>query len=270
MNGPNFLVYIPGQLKRDEALVRALSEALKLSLYDAKVMLGAQGPRRVGAFVKQEEAEALALALRQAGVAAFVIDKQRFSRLPKIFRALRAVEDPAGMVFTIETAPAPGEVVARTFELPQPKGLVRALVLGFYTQTTTHRDGSRSKFSAGSQSKTQVQEPFIHLYSEDPHTILEIRGPRFEYAWLKTLGTLSGNARMQKLAEHLAGFYQSILDTTLFRTPEEVNAITAALNVDAARGQAGAGVATASASSDDAPMAMAASRIIVYARVFGL
>ncbi len=270
MIGPNYFVYIPGQLKRDDALIRAFSSALKLSLYDAKVMLGAQGPRKVGACAKQEEAEMEALALRQAGIAAFVIDKERFSRLPKLFRALKAVEDPSGLVFTIETAPAPGEVMARTIELPQPRGLVRAVVLGVYTQVTTHRDGSRSKYTSGTQGKTQVQEPFIHLYSEDPHTILEVRGPRFEYAWLQTVGTVSGNARMQKLAEHLAAAYKAILDDTLFRTPEEVNAITAALNVDVAHGQAGSGVATSSASSDDAPVAMAASRIIVYARVFGL
>lgn len=270
MIGPGYFVFIPGGIKRDEAKIRALANALQLSLYDAKIMLGAPGPRKVAAFAKQEEAEMQALALRQAGIAAFVIDKARFSRLPKVFKALKAAEDVSGLVFTIETAPAPGEVTVRTFELPQPKGLVRAVVLGYYTQTTTHRDGGRSKMAVTTTSRSQVQEPFIHVYSEDPHTILEIAGTRFEYAWLQTLGTLSGAARMQKLAEHLASYYGAVLDQTLFRTPEEVNAITAALNVDAATGRGGQGLATASSSTDDSPLAMAASRIIVYSLVYGL
>lgn len=270
MIGPGYFVFIPGGIKRDEPKIRALADALKLSLYDAKIMLGAPGPRKVAAFAKQEDAEMQALALRQAGIAAFVIDKGRFSRLPKVFKALKAVEDPSGLIFTIETAPAPGEVTARTFELPQPKGLVRALVLGYYTQTTTHREGGRSKLDVAGVRRSQVQEPFIHLYSEDPHTILEITGARFEYAWLQTLGTLSGGARMQKLAEHLASYYGAVLDQTIFRTPEEVTAITAALNVEAATGRAGQGLATASSSTDDSPLAMAASRIIVYSLVYGL
>ena len=46
--------------------------------------------------------------------------------------------------------------------------------------------------------------------------------------------------------------------------------ITNPLNVDAVTGRAGAGLATGASSMDDAPQAMAASRIIVYASVFGV
>ncbi|MBI3857966.1 MAG: hypothetical protein HY293_19985, partial [Planctomycetes bacterium] len=105
---PNFFVYLPGGIRRDDAMVKAMAQATGLGLYEAKIMLGAPGPRKVGAFVKEEEAQAQALALRQAGLNAFVIDKIRFSRAPKIFKALKAVENEAGLVFSIETAPAPG------------------------------------------------------------------------------------------------------------------------------------------------------------------
>jgi hypothetical protein len=73
-----------------------------------------------------------------------------------------------------------------------------------------------------------------------------------------------------KMAELFAEFYKCKLDVTLFRTPEEVTAITAALNVDAAHGGGAAGARGGSSSSDDTPLAMAASRIIVYSLVFGL
>lgn len=271
MIGANvFFVYIAGGVKRDDAKVKAFSAALKLSLYDAKVMLGAAGPRRVAAFAKEDEAVAAALELRQAGFVSFVIDKARFSRLPKVFKALKAVEDPSGLVFTIETAPTAAEPVAHVFELPQPKGLVKAVVLGFYTQATTHLDRGRSKFALATSNTTQVRAPFLHLYSEDPHTVLEIFGQRFEFAWLQQMGTLSGDLRFKDLSEKLAAYYGAKLDQTLYRIPEEVNAITSALNVEAARGQAGAGLTTGSSSSDDSPLALAASRIIVYSLVFGL
>ena len=253
MIAANYFVYLPGGVKRDDAKVRVMAEATGLGLYEAKVMIGAPGPRKIGAFGKEEEAQALALQLRQGGLNAFVIDKARFSRAPKIFKALKAVEDPMGLVFSIETAPAPGEINAQFFDLPQPKGLVQAVILAAYTQ-----------MSAG---KSEVREPVIHLYSEDPHTILEVRGPRFDWAGLKKLQGLLGDMRWVKMAELFAEYYKTKLDTTLFKTSAEVTAITAALNVDAAHGIAGKGGA---ASSDDSPLVMAASRIVVYSLVFGL
>jgi len=268
MIGPNYLVFIPGRIKRDEAKIKATAAALNVSLYDAKIALGAPGPRKLAAHAKETDAQAQAVALRQAGIAAFVVDKERFSRLPKIFKAVRAVENSSGLTFSIEAPPMPGDVLARTAELPQPKGLVRAVVLGLHTQTTTHKDRGSSKNRPTMTSRSRVQEPFVHLYADDPHTLLEIRGPKFEFAWLQNVSTLSGNARLQQLAQLLANFYAVPVDTTLFDTPDEVNAITAALNVDATTGRAGAGLATAASSSDDAPLAMAASRIIVYSRVF--
>jgi hypothetical protein len=143
---PNYFVYIPGGIKRDDAKVKAMAQATGLGLYEAKVILGAPGPRKVGAFAKEEDAQGQALALRQGGINAFVIDKARFSRSPKIFKALKAVEDPTGLVFSIETAPAPGEVNAQFFDLPQPKGLVRAVVLG----TTPRRRPIRTRRGASS------------------------------------------------------------------------------------------------------------------------
>jgi hypothetical protein len=155
-------------------------------------------------------------------------------------------------------------------DLPQPKGFVRAAVVGFYTQTTTYSDGSKAKSPVLTSSKSVVRDPFVHLYSEDPHTVLEIRGPRFECAWLKDLGPVVGDARWLKLAERFASFYAAPLDTTLFRVPEEAGLITAVLNVDAAHGQARGGLSGGAASQDDAPVALAASRIIVYSLVFAL
>jgi hypothetical protein len=223
----------------------------------------------VGAFAKEEEALAQAAQLRQAGLNAFVVDKSRFSRAPKVFKALKAVENDMGLVFSIETAPAPGEVNAQFFDLPQPKGLVQAVILGAYTETKTHTE-ARSRFAPSSSSKSEIREPFIHLYSEDPHTILEVRGPKFEWAGLQKLQGVLGDLRWQKMAELFAAYYQCKLDATLFKTPEEVNAITAALNVDAAHGASSGGARGGSSSSDDTPLAMAASRIIVYSLVFGL
>ena len=115
-----------------------------------------------------------------------------------------------------------------------------------------------------------MSEPFIHLYSEDPHTILEVRGPKFQWAELQKLQGILGDMRWIKLAELFADFYKAKLDTTIFKTPEEVNAITAALNVDAAHGMSSKGATGGLSSSDDTPLAMAASRIIVYSLVFGL
>ena len=271
MLGANvWFVYLAGGIKRDETKIRAFSGAAKLSLYDAKVMMGAPGPRKVAAFAKEEEAGELVLQLRQAGLNAVVVDKSRFSRLPKIFRAHKAVEAPDGLTFTIETAGTGGDAASRTFELPQPRGFVRAVVLGFYTQTTTHTERGRSKFSLSSSSKSQVREAFIHLYSEDPHTVLEIHGQKFEFPWLQQMGTVSGDLRFKQLAERLSFYYNAKLDDTLYKTPEEVNAITAALNVESTHGQSNACATTGSSSSDDSPHAMAASRIIVYSLAFGL
>ena len=270
IGGNVFFVYLAGGIKRDDAKVKAFSQAAKLSLYDAKVMLGAPGPRKVAAFAKEEEAGALALDLRQAGLPAVIVDKNRFSRLPKIFKALKAVESEDGLTFTIETVATSTDPEARVMELPQPKGFVRAIVLGFYTQTTTHTDSGRSKYSMSSSSKSLVRSPFVHLYSEDPHTVLEIHGQKFEFSWLQQMGTISGDQRFRQLAVMLGGFYGAQVDTTLFQTPEEVNTITAALNVDSTHGQSSAGFRTGSSSSDDSPLALAASRIIVYSLVFGL
>ena len=256
MIAANYFVYLPGGIKRDDAKVRVMADATGLGLYEAKVMIGAPGPRKVGAFGKEEEAQALALKLRQGGLNAFIIEKARFSRAPKIFKALKAVENEMGLVFSIETAPAPGEVNAQFFDLPQPKGLVQAVILAAYTQT-----------NIAGVSRSEVREPVIHLYSEDPHTILEVRGPKFDWADLKKLQGLLGDMRWIKMAELFAEYYKAKLDTTLFKTPAELTAVTAALNVDAAHGMAGKGGA---ASSDDSPVAMAASRIIVYSLVFGL
>src|SRR5688572_9571534 len=126
--GPNWLVYIAGMKgKRDDSKVKPFAEALGVGLYDAKVMMGAPGPRRVAAFAKEEEAQEKTLALRQIGIVAVVVDKDCFSRLPKIFKALKAVEQPDGLLFTIETPPAAGDLQARISELPQPKGFVRAV-----------------------------------------------------------------------------------------------------------------------------------------------
>ena len=238
MFGPNFLVYISGQGQRDNAKVEAFAKILGLSKYDAKVMLGAPGPRRVDALAKEEEAEGRALELRMAGFVSFVINKDRFSRLPITFKALKAVENESGLLFTIERG---GDVM----ELPQPKGLVRAVILGLYTQTTTHSDGASRRLRVSTQSKSHIREPFIHLYSEDPHTILEIRGTQFELAWLKDLESEISDTRWQKLAERFAAYYQTKFDDTLFRVPEEVNVITSALNVSESHGQASSGVASA-------------------------
>jgi hypothetical protein len=268
VTGPGFFVYLAGGIKRDDAKIKAVAEATGLSAYEAKIMLGAPGPRKIAAFAKEEDALGVAAPLRQAGLVAFVVDKDRFSRAPKIFKALSSKEDPTGFVFTIETAPAPGEIQVQSFELPQPKGLVRAVLLGYYTQTTTHSDGGKSK--ASTTSKSQVREPFVHLYSEDPHTILEIAGPRYVSPWHRDLAGIFGEMRWLQLAERFAAYYQAKLDTTLFKYPDEVGAVTAALNVDAAHGQASRGATGSSASSDDSPLAMAASRIIVYSLVFGV
>jgi hypothetical protein len=265
-----YFVYLSGGIKRDETKIKAFSQASGLSLYDAKVMLGAPGPRKIAAFAKEEEAGELVIRLRQAGLPAVVVDKNRFSRLPKIFKALKAAESPDGLIFTIETAPTSADPMARVFELPQPRGFVRGIVLGFYTQTTTHTESGRSKFSMSTSSKSQVRAPFVHLYSEDPHTVLEIHGPKFEFAWLQQMGTISGDLRSKQLATRLAFYYNAKLDETLFNSPEEVGTITAALNVDSSRGQSSAGLRTGSSSSDDSPLALAASRIIVYSLVFGL
>ncbi len=266
--GPGFLVYIAGQAKRDDEKVKAFAGVLGLGLYDAKVLLGAPGPRRVASFVKREEAEAKALQLRQAGFLSVVVDKDRFSRAPKVFKALKAAEQPDGLLFTIETAPAPGEVQARVMEYPQPKGFVRAVVLGCYTQTTRIASGAGSAQKVSTTSRSEIRAPFLHLYAEDPHTILEIHDPRFDFRWLKEIGVY-GDPRWIQLAERFGAYYGAPVDRTLFKVPEEVQIITNPLNVDAAAGGAGSGPAAAVASSDDAPLAMAASRIIVYAAVFG-
>ena len=246
-----------------------IAGVLGLSLYDAKVLLGALGPRRVASFAKQEEAEMKSLELRQAGFIAIVVDKERFSRAPKIFKALKAVEQPDGLLFTIETAPAPGEVKARVMEYPQPKGFVRMVVLGAYTQTSTHIGSTGGQRKIESMNKSDVRAPFIHLYAEDPHTILEIHDPRFDFPWLKQIGVY-GDLRWIQLAERFRDYYQAKMDVSLFKVPEEAGIITTSLNVDPLKGKGGSGAASSSSSTDDAPLAMAASRVIACAAVFGV
>jgi hypothetical protein len=268
MIAANHFVYLPGGIKRDEAKIAAMAKATGMGLYEAKVMLGAPGPRKVGAFAKEADAQAQALQLRQGGLNAFVIDKTRFSRPPKILKALKAVEGEAGLTFSIETAPAPGQLSAQHLDLPQPRGLVQAVILGVYTESKTME--ATRKGIAGGSSRSEIREPFIHLYSEDPHTILEVRGPRFEWAALQKLQGILGDQRWIKTAELFADYYKAKLDTTIFKAPMEVGAITAALNVDAAHGMSGAGAGGGPSSSDDSPVVVAASRIIVYSLVFGL
>jgi hypothetical protein len=268
MIGPGFLVYIAGQGKRDDSKIKVFADILGLSLYDAKVLMGAPGPRRVASFAKQEEAEMKSLELRQAGFVSVVIDKDRFSRAPKIFKALKAVEQPDGLLFTIETAPAPGEINARVMEYPQPKGFVRLVVLGCYTQTSTLTSGVGRKANVITSSKSDVRAPFIHLYAEDPHTILEIHDARFDFPWLKQIGVY-GDLRWITLAERFRDYYKARLDMSLFKVQEEVGIITTPLNVDPLKGKGGSGTSSAS-SVDDAPLAMAASRVIAMATVFGV
>lgn len=267
MIAANYFVYLPGGIKRDEAKIAAMAKATGMGLYEAKVMIGAPGPRKIGAFAKEEDAQAQALQLRQGGLNAFVIDKERFSRPPKIFKALKATEDEMGLTFAIETAPAPGQLVAQHMDLPQPRGIVQAVVLGVYTESKSF-DATRKRL-AGGAGRSEIREPFLHLYSEDPHTILEVRGPKFEWAALQKLQGVLGDQRWIKMAELFAEYYKAKMDATLFKTPEEATAITAALNVDAAHGGSG-GAGGGRSSSDNTPVAMAASRIIVYSLVFGL
>lgn len=268
MIGPGFLVYIAGQAKRDDSKIKAFSDVLGLSLYDAKVLLGAPGPRRVASFAKQEEAELKSLELRQAGFISVVIDKERYSRAPKVFKALKAVEQPDGLLFTIETAPAPGEIQARVMEYPQPKGFVRLVVLGCYTQSSV-LTGAAAKNKVVTSSKSDVRAPFIHLYAEDPHTILDIHDARFDFPWLKQI-QVYGDMRWITLAERFRDFYKAKLDISLFKVPEEVGLITTPLNVDALKGRGGAGASSSASSSDDSPLAMAASRVIAMTTVFGV
>jgi hypothetical protein len=261
MIGPNFLIYVSWQGQKDDAKVRSFASILKLAPYDAKVMLGAPGPRKVAAHLKIEDAERQVLELRQAGFTAILVDKQKFSRAPALFRAIRAVETPQGMTFSLEKLP--------DFELP--KGLARAVVLGYYTESTRHTStvGPRG-FSTTISGTTRVRNPFIHVYSDDVHTVLDIRGPKFEYAWLDGQGLPSAELRWPKLAERLAAYYGAFLDTTLFKYPDEIGAITMALNVAAESGKQASASTGGDSLSDDTPLALAASRVIVQCRVYGL
>ncbi len=261
MIGPNYFVYISWQGQRDDAKVRAFASILRLAPYDAKIMLGAPGPRKVAAHAKIEDAERQVIELRQAGFTAIVVDKQKFSKSPALFHAIRAVETPQGMTFSLDRLP--------DFDLP--KGAVRAVILGYYTESTRHTDnvGPRG-FSHTIASTTRVRNPFIHVYSDDVHTVLDIRGPKFEYAWLDGQGTLAAEQRWPKLAERLASYYGALLEATLFKYPDEVNAITAALNVSMETGQAASAVTGGHTLSDDTSVALAASRVIVQCRVYGL
>lgn len=258
--GPNFLVYSAGGGERDEVRTRAMAKVLGLSAYDARMLIAAPGPRRVAAFVKQEEAEAKALELRQAGVTGFVVDKARFSRLPVILRALSCTENEEGCVFRINRG---GEEM----EYPQPKGIVRAVVLGSYSQTTIRQE-IRGRFAGQSTQKTVRREPFVHVYADDPHTVLEITGTGFTSAWVRDLGPATGDLYWQQLATKFAVIYGAAISTLLFRTPEEQDMITAPLNVTAVGG--GIGPRGKTGAVEDSPIAMAASRIVAYSIAFGL
>jgi len=261
MFGPNFFVYLAWKGQRDDAKVRTFASIMHLSPYDAKVMLGAPGPRKVAAHVKLEEAERQTLELRKAGFTAIIIDKQKFSRAPALFRAVRAVETPKGMTFSLERLP--------DFELA--KGAARAVVLGYYTEATRHTDnlGPRGLVQTIA-STTRVRNPFIHVYSDDVDTILDIRGPKFECAWLEGEGALPSDQRWQKLAGRLSAYYDTFMDDTLFRYPDEVGAITAALNVSADSGRGFTASVGGQALVDDTPVALAASRVIVECLVYGI
>ncbi len=261
MIGPNFLVYIRWQGQRDDAKIRTLASILRVSPYDAKIVLGAPGPRKVAAHARIEDAERQALELRQAGFTAIIIDKQKFSRAPALFTALRAVETPSGMKFSLERMP--------DFELP--RGSARAVILGYYTEATSRTDfvGPRG-FVQKISSTTHLRNPFIHIFSDDVHTVLDIRGPKFDCAWLGGMESLSAEQRWPALAAKFASYYGVLLDDTLFRHPDEINAITAALNVTVVAGRPGAMDMGGQTCSDDTAVALAASRVIVQCRVYGL
>jgi hypothetical protein len=165
------------------------------------------------------------------------------------------------MTFSLERLP--------DFDLP--RGLARAVVLGYYTESKRHTDNVGKRIFAQTLSgTTRIRNPFIHIYSDDVHTVLDIRGPKFEYAWLDGQGLPSAEQRWPKLAERLAAYYGAFLDTTLFKYPDEVGAITMALNVTMDSGQQASAVTGGDTLSDDTPMALAASRVIVQCRVYGL
>lgn len=261
MIGPNYLVYVSWQGPKDDAKVRTFASILGLAPYDAKILLGAPGPRRVAAHAKLEDAERQALELRKAGFTAIIIDKQKFSKAPALFRAIGAVETPEGMIFTLDRLP----------EFHLLKGAARAVVLGYYTEATRRTDtvGPRD-FSHMVSAVSRLRNPFIHVYSDDVHTILDIRGPRFAYEWLDRQPTLSAEQRWPRLAERLASYFGVLLDTTLFKFPDEVEPITAALNVMMDTGPAGSGLTGGQSLTDDTPLVLTASRVIVQCRVYGL
>jgi hypothetical protein len=265
--GPNFFVYIAGGQPRDDAKLRAFAAAFGLAVVEAKMVLGAPGPRKVAAFAKLQDADMKVLELRQAGITAIVIDKDRFSRAPRLLPAIQALEDPQGLTFKFDKVPGLPDLP----DLPAPKGFVRAVVLGYYTQSTTRVSALGPKaYKQTVTSTSKVQNPFIHLYLEDVHTIVDIRGPRFEFGWLQNYATLSGDLRWTRLAEELAAYYGARLDTTLFRSPDEVVPITTALNVSSVSGVGGVGSASSASYSDDTPLVLAASRVIVQTTVYGL
>lgn len=258
---PTVLVYIPGLASNDVERARAVAGILGLAIIDAKMLLAARTPRRVGAFVREEDAHQLAVDLQEVGIRAFVLDKEDFTGPANITRAKGLVAYPDRLTFT-DTLVVGSDLQAGPREMTLRKGEVKAIVSGVVTEEIAKASIDRKWIETHVERRGDL---FLHLYWGSALGFLEIRHTTFDYSCLENR-THSSVDNFQTITAFLRQFFaHAAFDEVLSRQPGDANIMTASLPVDWTVGPAQVGAVSATRTATDEAMMMCASRIVARA-----
>lgn len=252
------LVYLPAYATQDLARAKALATAMGVALIDAKMILAARSPRRVGAFARREDAEAMIRALGEAGLRGFLLDRREFAANAFVVRAKGLERRGDALAFRPIEILGPAPEIS-TNEMVLPRDAVKLIVLGQFVQNkvraVAREDGVYGQF-------TSIGEGFLHLYWGSTSGYLELRHTTFDYSCLPEKA-ISGTANFSGVSDGIRRFYSgAAFDDVLLRQPGDSEIMTASIPVDWNVGTTFLGAVSYSKSASNEPVAMCASRII--------
>ncbi|MBI2899461.1 MAG: hypothetical protein HYY17_04710 [Planctomycetes bacterium] len=266
MPGPTHFVFIPGYSSRDLDRARFLAQTLRLAMIDAKMILAAATPRRVGSFVRRGDAEQMIRDLGKAGLKGFLVAKDEFAAKPFVARArgLEFREDSIAFA-PVEFEGGVPETRGRP-ELVLPRGAVRAMVLGQIIENKARAVVEEKWIET---TYTSRGEGLLHIHWEQAGGFLELRHTTFDYACLAGAARdMSGGRNFLTLVDALRKFYAGArFDDTLFQRPGDSEIITSVFPVDWAVGPSMAGAVTARQSATNEPVMIVAARVVAKALV---
>jgi hypothetical protein len=263
LGAPSYFVYIPPFAGQDPELAATLSKRLGLTMIDAKMLLAARAPRKVGAYETREEADRSISEFRSMGLHAFIVEKDEFASKAFVIRG-KGLEFRVGACAfrPIEIAGPSPDLRAGDPEMVLPQGHVKAIVAGLFTHRK--QKASVDEHGAIDVSSRDDSEPFVHLYWGSASGLLEIRQGEFHYGCIDAPArAASSRLNFQFVAEALRRFFSPApyLDL-LLKNPNEADQMVAALPVDWSKGPLMLGAVTAQKSSSDEGIQVTASRIL--------